>query len=129
MTISSRTKLVLLLALFLLPIAASLGAYRFLPEPTANYGELLLPPAAITSHSFGRFDGGGVFRFAEMKDRWVLVASDSGACDGALRREAHRHAPGAPRARAQRLAARPRIRRRRPRAGPDSPRSPASMAW
>lgn len=83
MTITPRTKLVLLLALFMLPIVASIGAYRYLqPAPTANYGELLLPPAAITSQSFGR-DGGGVFRFAEMKDRWVLVASDSGACDAA----------------------------------------------
>jgi hypothetical protein len=83
MTIGPRAKLLLLASLFLLPIVASLVAYRyFRPEPTANYGELLLPPATVTSHPLGRDDGSG-FTFAEMKDRWVLVASDSGACDAA----------------------------------------------
>ena len=48
MRFGPRVKLVLLAALFLVPIAASLFAYQFLrPEPTANYGELLLPPACL----------------------------------------------------------------------------------
>ena len=82
MKIGPRAKLLALASLFLAPIAASLFAYQFLrPEPTANYGELLLPPATIAEHELTRADG-SAFRFSEMKDRWILVASDSGACSG-----------------------------------------------
>ena len=82
MKVGPRAKLLLLAALFFAPIAASLFAYLYLrPEPTANYGELLLPPSTIPAHALSRVDG-GTFRFAEMKDRWILVASDSGACAG-----------------------------------------------
>ena len=81
MNLAPRAKLALLAALFLAPIVASVVAYRFFrPEPTANYGELLLPSAAITSHSFGRFDG-GAFAFSELRGLWILVASDSGVCE------------------------------------------------
>jgi len=81
MRLAPRAKLALLAAIFLAPIVASVVAYRFFrPEPTANYGELLLPPAAITSHSFGRIDG-GAFAFSELRGVWILVASDSGVCE------------------------------------------------
>lgn len=77
---SPRVKLVLLCSLFALPIAASVIAYRYLrPEPTANYGELLLPPRPAPDHPLAREEG-SVFRFAEMRERWILIASDSGAC-------------------------------------------------
>ena len=83
MRLGPRAKLLALVSLFLVPIGASLVAYYYLrPEPTANYGELLLPPAAITAQSFARA-GGGAFSFADLGDRWVLVASDSGACEAA----------------------------------------------
>jgi cytochrome oxidase Cu insertion factor (SCO1/SenC/PrrC family) len=83
MRLGPRAKLLALVSLFLAPIAASLLAYFYArPEPTANYGELLLPPAAITAQPFARA-GGGAFSFAELGDRWVLVASDSGACEAA----------------------------------------------
>src|SRR5262249_54893992 len=72
-----------LASLFLVPIAASLIVAVYLrPEPTANYGELLLPPEAITAQRFASAAGGG-FTFAELRGRWVLVASDSGACEAA----------------------------------------------
>ena len=78
--LTPRAKLLLIAAGFLAPIAASIAAYVFLrPEPTGNYGELLLPPAQVTSHELMRADG-TPFRFAELRERWVLVASDSGAC-------------------------------------------------
>ena len=87
MKLTPRAKLLLIAALFLAPIAASIVAYVFLNiEPTANYGELLLPPSPITAHSFAREDG-TQFRFAELRDRWVLVASDSGACAEACARK------------------------------------------
>jgi hypothetical protein len=83
MKLTARAKLLLLAALFLAPVVASIATYTFMqPGPTANYGELLLPPASITSHTFGRA-GGGQFRFSEMGERWVLLASDSGACPAA----------------------------------------------
>ena len=89
MKIGPRAKLVLLAALFLAPVAASLFAYYFLRlEPTANYGELLLPPSAVAGHPLARADG-TAFRFAEMKDRWILVASDSGACAGDCAAKVH----------------------------------------
>ncbi len=80
MRIGPRAKLMLIAALFLVPVAASLFAYRFLrPEPTANYGELLLPPDTLADTTLAREDG-RTFRFSEMSGRWILVASDSGAC-------------------------------------------------
>jgi hypothetical protein len=81
MSLSPRAKLLLIAALFALPIAASLTAYRFFPpEPTANYGELILPPQLLTEDPLSR-PGGTAFRFGELRDRWILVASDSAACE------------------------------------------------
>jgi cytochrome oxidase Cu insertion factor (SCO1/SenC/PrrC family) len=72
----------LLIALFALPMIASFAAYRYArPEATGNYGELLLPPTPITAHAFARPDG-TAFAFSELRGKWVLVASDSGACPG-----------------------------------------------
>jgi len=82
MRLGPRAKLVLLASLFLLPIAASMVAYLARPEPTANYGELLLPPATITTHPFGT-ERGDRFEFSQLQGRWILVASDSGACAAA----------------------------------------------
>jgi cytochrome oxidase Cu insertion factor (SCO1/SenC/PrrC family) len=79
MTLSPRTKLLLLFALFASPIVASLLTYRFYkPELTSNYGELL-PPRPVTDQDFARAEG-GAFRFESLRGKWVLVASDSGAC-------------------------------------------------
>jgi len=81
MRLGPRARLALLVSVFLLPIVASVVAAVYLrPEPTANYGELLLPPAAITAQRFAR-PGGGDFAFADMRGHWVLVASDAGACE------------------------------------------------
>jgi hypothetical protein len=82
MKLSARAKLLLIVSLFALPIVASFAAYRFLRlEPTANYGELILPPQTLPQHPLARPDG-AAFRFGELGDRWILVASDSGACEG-----------------------------------------------
>lgn len=82
---SPRAKLVALAALFAAPIVASVIAYNVIePGRTANFGELLLPPARVTSQPLAR-PGGGSFAFAELAGRWVLVVSDSGACAQACR--------------------------------------------
>lgn len=85
MSLSPRAKLLALMGIFLVPIVASVLAYNFLRvEPTANYGELIVPPMKLPSNDFAR-PGGGAFRFAELAGRWILVASDSGACAEACR--------------------------------------------
>lgn len=79
MAFSPRAKLVALCALFAVPIVASFVAYHLVkPEATGNYGELL-PPRAVPEQALGR-EGGGTFRFEELRGKWVLVASDSGDC-------------------------------------------------
>ena len=78
-----RGKLLLIAAGFFVPIAASYLAYHFTrPEPTGNYGQLLLPPASMTSHTFTDAEG-HPWRFEDLRGRWVLVASDSGRCPAA----------------------------------------------
>lgn len=77
-----RAKLLMLAGLFLLPMLASFLAYRFMdPEPTANYGELIAP-RPVTAQPFERPDAGR-FAFEQLRGRWVMVASDSGACPAA----------------------------------------------
>jgi len=81
--LSARTKLVLIIAGFALPIAGSYLAYYFArPAPTGNYGELLLPPAHVPSHSFERIAGRS-WNFAQLQGSWALTMSDSGACEAA----------------------------------------------
>jgi hypothetical protein len=63
--LTPRAKLLLLASLFVLPMLASMVAYRFFPPPpTANYGELLLPPQAVSAD----------FR-ARHGERWLLLAA------------------------------------------------------
>ena len=78
-------KLVLLASLFAVPIAASLLAYEFAsPNPTGNYGELLLPPSPITAQPL-HAEGGKAFAFPSLAGRWVLVAGDGGECAASCR--------------------------------------------
>lgn len=81
MIANARLKLLAIMALFALPIAASLVVYHFFrPQATSNYGEIVVPPAPITTAEFLRPGGAGAFRFEELRGKWVLIASDSGAC-------------------------------------------------
>ena len=88
MKLSPRAKLLLIVGCFALPIAASYIAYYFYRAagPTGNYGELLLPPARITTHPFGRMPEGNV-AFEQFRGRWILVVSDSGACPAACQQK------------------------------------------
>jgi len=76
----ARIQFLLLAALFALPITASILAYKFMqPQPTANHGELLLPPASVPTHVFATPEG-KPFSFADVAGKWLLVVSDSGEC-------------------------------------------------
>ncbi len=76
MRFTPRAKLLLLASLFVAPIAASVVAYRFFPPPpTANYGELLLPPRTLPDS-------------LRKPGRWILLASDAVPCDGACAEKA-----------------------------------------
>jgi cytochrome oxidase Cu insertion factor (SCO1/SenC/PrrC family) len=87
MKISPRVKFVLLASLFAAPIVASTLAYRYSHRaPTANHGELLLPPAQAAATTLPRV-GGGTFSFQDLRGRWVLVTADTGACPEACRRK------------------------------------------
>lgn len=78
---SPRTKMLAVMALFALPIVASTLAFHFFPpERTTNFGEFVVPVAAFPAAPLGR-QSGGPFRFEELRGKWVLVASDAGACD------------------------------------------------
>jgi cytochrome oxidase Cu insertion factor (SCO1/SenC/PrrC family) len=77
---NARLKLLVIMALFAAPIVASfLAYYVFQPRGGASYGELLTPPATITTAQFARA-AGGAFRFEALRGKWVLIASDAGAC-------------------------------------------------
>ena len=83
MKLTPRMKLLLIVAGFAVPIVASYVAYFFYKgEATGNYGELLLPPARITSHPFARMDG-SAWTFDDVRGRWALAVSDAGACPAA----------------------------------------------
>lgn len=81
MKIGPRARLVLIALLFAAPIAASFFAYLVLkPGPTANYGELLLPPASLAGRTYARA-AGGQWAFSSSGERWTLATADAVGCD------------------------------------------------
>jgi hypothetical protein len=82
-----RAKFLLIAGCFALPmVASSIVYYLRSAEPTGNYGALLLPPARITTQPFAKI-GDGSWRFEELKGRWIMTSSDSGACPPACRQK------------------------------------------
>lgn len=66
------------------PILAALFFYYVLPpESRMNHGDLLqpapLPASPLSLH------GGGEFRFAQLRGKWLLVQIDSGKCEARCR--------------------------------------------
>lgn len=104
----SRIKLLLLFALFALPVAASYIAYYFWTPggKTSNYGELL--PVRMLTGVTSIQASGAAFNLGQFKGKWVMVAFDSGKCDEYCRAKLYtmrqvRTAQGAERDRIQRL--------------------------
>jgi hypothetical protein len=73
-----RAKLVLLAAVFALPLALAVLAYRldWAPGTSANYGELVAPPRPLAGAPFEALRG-----------KWVLVSFDAAACDAYCERK------------------------------------------
>ncbi|MHB1332254.1 MAG: SCO family protein [Sulfuriferula sp.] len=104
----SRIKLLLLFALFVLPVMASYVAYYFWTPSgkTSNYGKLL--PVKMLTGVTGVQADGAPFSLDQLKGKWVMVAFDSGKCDEYCREKLYtmrqvRTAQGAERDRVQRL--------------------------
>lgn len=74
----NRVKLLLLFALFALPVAASyLAYYVWQPEGRKNYGELL---KQVEIRGKGVDLAGATKDIADMKGKWVMVYVGGGAC-------------------------------------------------
>lgn len=104
----SRIKLLLLFALFALPVAASYIAFYFWTPSgkTSNYGELL--PVKMLTGVTGTQGKVAAFNLEQLKGKWVMVEFDSGKCDEYCREKLYtmrqvRTAQGAERDRVQRL--------------------------
>lgn len=83
----ARLKLVLLGAVFAAPIAFSYIAYIFWrPEKFGNYGELLNPPVLV-AEALARDPGGKAFPLKMLGGKWLLIQSDSGACEMACQKK------------------------------------------
>ena len=85
MTLSPRTKFVLMFVLFAMPITFSYLAYFFWkPTTTNNFGELIRPVVSLPIEKFTATDGKDALPNAAAtgyRGKWLLVTRDSSACD------------------------------------------------
>ena len=83
----ARLKLVLLGVVFAAPVAFSYIAYIFwTPGKLGNYGELLSPPVLVTEARVRDLEG-KVFPLKTLGGKWLLIQSDSGACEMACQKK------------------------------------------
>jgi cytochrome oxidase Cu insertion factor (SCO1/SenC/PrrC family) len=80
MTLSPRAKLLLIVAVFVLPMVAAALAYSgWHPRAHANYGELLtVTPLANTE---GASQDGGALDLATLRGKWLMVHVGPADCD------------------------------------------------
>lgn len=81
---SNRNSLLLVLAVFGIPVIASyLAYYVWQPQGAAtNYGELIQPVTLAQTTVLTRLDGKTV-ELNALRGKWLLVHANSGACDAA----------------------------------------------
>ena len=81
-TSKNRKKLILVVAIFVLPIIASyLAYYVWKPQgAVGNYGELIPPVTLSETITLTKLDGGDT-KLKELRGKWILVQVDAGACD------------------------------------------------
>jgi cytochrome oxidase Cu insertion factor (SCO1/SenC/PrrC family) len=76
-----KSTLILLVLLFIFPVAASFILYAsgWRPSGTINHGELVEPARPIENINLTRLDGSQM-RFADLKKKWTLVYFGSAEC-------------------------------------------------
>lgn len=81
---SSRTKFLLLLAFFAVPMFAAWIAYfGWQPGKHKNYGSLL--PVTPLAHTEGKLPAGTAYKLDALRGKWVMVYVGPGACDAACK--------------------------------------------
>ncbi len=80
---SGKRTILLILALFVLPvlIAAGLYVFRWQPSGTMNHGELLKPSFALPDGLTGT--DGKPLPAEELRGKWLLLLTGTGPCDDA----------------------------------------------
>lgn len=85
MKLTSRTKFLLVLGVFALPMVAAWAAYfGWRPTTHSNYGTLI-PPAPLTGTA-GTTSDGRPFDLASLRGQWVMVHVGPAECDSACAR-------------------------------------------
>lgn len=85
---SQRGKFLLLLALFILPTAASFVAFYFLPPPPAtSYGQLISPAIPLPEAPMARLDDSKDNLAPTLRGKWLIVTREQGACDQRCQRK------------------------------------------
>lgn len=79
---STRRTLLIVLAMFALPVAIASYLYKdsWRPAKTGNYGELIQPPREVPDMPLTSVDKKYI-RFADLKGRWSLVYASPGKCE------------------------------------------------
>lgn len=78
---ASRRKILLLAALFALPVVVAYALYfsGWRPAATGNHGELMQPPRPIADAALIRLDGKSM-HFRELNGKWTLLAFSAAEC-------------------------------------------------
>lgn len=86
-TRANNITLLLLVALFVLPVVAATALYLtgWQPQSTSNRGALISPARAVQDVEMQTL-AGAPFRFAQLKDKWVLVYFGRSDCPAACQR-------------------------------------------
>lgn len=78
---ASRRKILLLAALFALPVIVAYALYfsGWRPAATGNHGELVQPVRPVADVALNRLDGGPM-RFSELHGKWTLLTFSAAEC-------------------------------------------------
>lgn len=87
---ASRRKILLLAALFALPVIIAYALYfsGWRPAATGNHGELVQPVRPIADAALTRLDGGSM-RFSELHGKWTLLTFSPAECLKPCERNLH----------------------------------------
>lgn len=87
---ASRRKILLLAALFTLPVIVAYALYfsGWRPAATGNHGELVQPVHPIADAALTRLDGGSM-RFRELHGKWTLLTFSTAECLKPCERNLH----------------------------------------